>query len=79
MSSSRNVSITSKYGDKIIVTQLDLMGGLIYVSEADRFIFTGDIGEFKRRVALKQDSDLKNVYEDMLSLAEEVIDKLSKN
>jgi len=76
--SSKNISITSKFEERIIVTQLDIDNKTIYVSDDKRFIYNGDIVGFKRKVAQNEKGALRQVYEDMLSLAEEVTDALAK-
>ena len=77
--SSKNVSITTKTDDGIIlVTQLSIENKTIYVAKEDRLIYNGDIPGFKAKVGLEDDPVLVGVYNDLLSLAEEVIDVLSK-
>ena len=75
----QNISITTKSDEGIIlVTQLSIENKTLYVAKEDRLIYNGDIQGFKHKVALQEDKVLAGVYESLLSLAEEVIEILSK-
>lgn len=73
----RNISITSKIDDKIIVTQLDLKTGVVIIAEPKRIIFEGSMKKFKLQVARMEDSIYSKCYGEILSLAEDIESVLS--
>ena len=75
----QSISITTKSDEGIVlVTQLSIENKTLYVAKEDRLIYNGDIQGFKSKVATEKNKVLVGVYGDLLSLAEEVIDVLSK-
>ena len=78
MSKDRSINISTKHGDSYIVTRIHFDMGTIYISKNQRYIFNGEITDFKRRIKAEQNPDLKQVYSDILDLGEEVIEIMSK-
>ncbi len=78
MKKDRTITISTKHKESYIVTRVHFDMGTIYVSKDGRYIFNGEIIDFKKRIQAEQNPDLKQVYADILDLGEEVIEIMSK-
>ena len=71
------ISFSSFVEEKRWFTQVDLESQIIYITSDTDKVYTGTIDEFKNLVIIKA-NETDVVYESLLSMAEELIDILSR-